>query len=118
MDPSLIAGLRSTGLSQFQENFAKWGIRTPEDLIYFEELEYCKLGMTRVESRKLLSISAVGAVLPQTMTYPAPEQQIDFTFGMRDVHELAAAVTEAEGVAYSSLNTSLEIALSAGSRAH
>ena len=66
--------------------------------------------MTRLESRKLLSLSAVAAMHPQTTTYPAPEQQIDVTAGMRNVHELAAAVTEAEGFAYSSLNTSLEIA--------
>ena len=62
--------------------------------------------MARVESRKLLSI----AVLPQTMTYPALEQQIDSS-GLRNVHALAAAVTEAEGYAYSLLDISLAIAL-------
>ena len=110
MDPVLIGGLNFTGLLRFQDCLAEWGIRTPNDLAYFNEWDFCSLGMTRLESRKLLSLSAVAAMLPQTTTYPAPEQQIDVTAGMRNVHELAAAVTEAEGFAYSSLNTSLEIA--------
>ena len=66
--------------------------------------------MTRVESRKLLSISAVGAVLPQTMIYPAPEQQIYFS-GLLNEIAFAVAVTEAEGYAYSLLGISLAIAL-------
>ena len=110
MDPVLIGGLNFTGLLRFQDCLAEWGIRTPNDLAYFNEWDFCSLGMTRLESRKLLSLSAVAAMLPQTTTYPAPEQQIDVTAGMRNVHVLAAAVTEAEGFAYSSLNTSLEIA--------
>ena len=91
MDPVLIGGLNYTGLSRFQDYLAEWGICTPQDLAYFNEWDFCSLGMTRLESRKLLSISAVGAVLPQTMTYPAPEQQIDFS-GLRNVHALAVAV--------------------------
>ena len=110
MDPLLIAGLRSTGLSQFQESLAIWGIRTPEDLIYFEELEYCKLGMTRLESRKLLSISAAAAVLPQTMTYPAPGQQI-YLSGLRKEIAFAEAVVKAQRYAYSCLGDSLAFAL-------
>ena len=105
MDPLLIVGLRSTGLSHFQECLAQWGFRMPSDLILFDEWDFCQAGMTRVEARKLLSI----AVLPQYQ-YPAPEQQIDGR-RLRDAYALAVAVTEAEAHAYSLLETSLDIAL-------
>ena len=91
MDPVLIGGLKSIGLLKFQGYLAEWGICTPEDLKYFDEWDYCKLGMTRLESRKLLSISAVGAGLPPLS-------------GLRKEIAFAEAVVEAEGYAYSCLD--------------
>ena len=95
---------------QWQESLAMWGIHTPEDLIRFDEWACCELGMTWLDSRKLPSIAASGAVFPQTMTYPAPGQQI-YLSGLRKEIAFAEAVVKAERYARSCLGDSLAFAL-------
>ena len=108
MDSALIGGLKSTNLSRFQNTLAAWGIHTPSDLLHLSEWDCWSLGMTRLQARKLLSL----APLKQTMECAAPEQQIDVTADRCDIHDLADAVTEAEGDAHILLEKSLNIALS------
>ena len=107
MDSALIGGLKSTNLSRFQDTLAEWGIHTPSDLSYLSEWDCWNLGMTRLQVRKLLSL----APLKQTMECAAPEQQIDVTADRCDIHDLADAVTEAEGNAHILSDQSYKIAL-------
>ena len=105
MDRALVESLRYLGLLDFQYSLAELGIRTRSDLGYFEELEFCGLGLTRLESRKLLNLSA------QTMGYPAPQQlEAVVAAGMPDRSKLADAIRTARQKTRNRLKNSYEIA--------